>query len=250
MARDGDDRIKSLTFLAAQADFTEAGELTLFIDESQVAMLEDLMFEQGYLDGWQMAGAFHMLRSNDLIWSRIVREYLMGERENADDLASWNADSTRLPFRMHSDYLRKLFLKNQLATGRYCAGGKTVALSDIRVPIFALATEWDHVAPWRSVYKFNDMTDTDVTFLLTDGGHNRGIVASPVNPDRHYHMATRRSFELHVDPDKWVEGVPPVTGSWWPAWASWLHEHSGSQVKPPEMNAPLADAPGAYVHMR
>jgi polyhydroxyalkanoate synthase subunit PhaC len=249
MARDGDDRIKSLTFLAAQVDFTEAGELTLFIDNSQVAMLEDMMFEQGYLDAQQMAGAFRMLRSNDLIWSRMVREYLMGEREDIDDLAAWNADATRLPYRMHSDYLRKLFLHNELAIGLYHAGGRSVALSDIRAPVFALATEWDHVAPWRSVYKYNVLTDTDVTFLLTDGGHNRGIVASPENPDRHYHLATRRNNELYVDPDKWVESVPPVTGSWWPAWSSWLLERSGPLVKPPPMAKPLADAPGEYVHM-
>jgi polyhydroxyalkanoate synthase len=255
MAREQDERLKTLTFLAAQADFTEAGELTLFIDDSQVSLLEDMMWEQGTLDARQMAGAFQLLRSNDLIWSRLTRDYLMGERAPMDDLMAWNADATRMPYSMHSDYLRKLFLNNELAVGRYEVDGRPVALTDIRAPIFAVATEWDHVAPWRSVYKFNLLTDTDVTFLLTDGGHNRGIVAAPQNDKRHYHLATKLKDDPYKDPDSWVEGVAPTQGSWWPAWVTWLEERSGSPVKPPKTGAsarslqPLADAPGGYVHM-
>ena len=198
MALDNDDRIKTLTFLAAQADFREAGELTLFIDESQIAFLEDMMEQQGFLDSAQMAGAFQLLRSNDLIWSRVVNDYLLGERQPVFDLLAWNADATRLPYRMHSDYLRSLFLNNDLAEGRYKADGRAIALTDLRMPIFAVGTETDHVAPWRSVYKFNILSDTAVTFLLTTGGHNAGIVSPPGSPGRNYRMATKLETDRFV----------------------------------------------------
>ena len=253
MARDGDNRLKSATFFAAQTDFTEAGELMLFINESQLSFLEDVMWEQGFLDSRQMAGTFQMLRSNDLIWSRMVRTYLMGEREPMTDLNAWNADATRMPYRQHAEYLRYLFLDNDLAEGRYPAGGRPVALSDVRVPIFSVGTESDHVAPWRSVFKFNLLTDTEVTFLLTSGGHNAGIVSEPGHPRRHYRVATKRAEDHYVDPEVWLAKTPVTEGSWWPEWVAWLDARSGARGAPPKMGAakgeyaPAGDAPGSYV---
>jgi polyhydroxyalkanoate synthase subunit PhaC len=253
MARDGDDRLKSATFFAAQTDFTEAGELKLFINESQLAFLEDVMWEQGFLDSRQMAGTFQLLRSNDLIWSRMVRTYLMGEREAMTDLNAWNADATRLPYRQHAEYLRRLFLDNDLAEGRYPAGGQPIALSDIRVPIFSVGTESDHVAPWRSVYKCNLLTDTEVTFLLTSGGHNAGIVSEPGHAHRRYRVATKSADDRYVDPEVWLTTTPISEGSWWPEWVAWLDARSGARGAPRKMGAgagayaSLSDAPGSYV---
>jgi polyhydroxyalkanoate synthase len=254
MARDHDERLASMTLFATQTDFTEAGELMLFINESQLAFLEDAMWEQGFLDTTQMAGAFQILRSNDLVWSRLVHDYLMGERPPMTDLMAWNSDATRMPFRMHSQYLRQLFLGNDLAEGRYRAGGQTIALADIRVPMFAVGTERDHVAPWRSAYKIHLLTDSDVTFLLTSGGHNAGIVSEPGRGGRHYRVATRHLDDPHVDPDVWVASTPQMEGSWWPAWVTWLDAQSNAQpVAPPALGcpergyAPVCDAPGTYV---
>jgi polyhydroxyalkanoate synthase len=253
MARDGDARLASTSFFAAQADFTEAGELTLFINESQLSFLEDMMWEQGFLDTKQMAGAFQMLRSNDLVWSRIVHDYLMGERAPMTDLMAWNADATRMPYRMHTEYLRRLFLDNDLAEGRFRAGGRQVALTDIHGPLFAVGTETDHVAPWRSVYKFHLLTDADVTFLLTNGGHNAGIVSAPGHPHRRYRVANKSQQDHYRDPDSWAAHAPLTEGSWWPEWVAWLDAHSGAPVAPPQLGAPtagyapLGDAPGAYV---
>jgi polyhydroxyalkanoate synthase len=251
MARDGDDRLRSLTLLAAQTDFTEASELMLFINESQLAFLEDMMWEQGFLDTKQMAGSFQLLNSNDLIWSRMTRNYLMGEREPLIDLMAWNADATRMPYRMHSEYLRHLFLDNDLAEGRYHVGGRAIALADIRAPIFAVGTARDHIAPWRSVHKIHLFTDTEVTFLLTSGGHNRGIVAEPGSGHGSYQVMARTSTDRYADPDAWAQAALRKEGSWWPEWVAWLEKRSGASVPPAAMGAPgyaaLCDAPGTYV---
>ncbi len=253
MARDGDERLATLTLLAAQTDFTEAGEIMLMIDESQIAFLEDMMWEQGFLDSRQMAGAFQMLRSNDLIWSRIVHDYLLGERQTMTDLMAWNADATRMPYRMHSEYLRQLFLDNDLAEGHFEAGGKPVSLADIRAPIFAVGTERDHVAPWRSTYKINLQVESDVTYLLTSGGHNAGIVSEPGHGGRGFRIGTKRPNDHYVDPDRFYAEAPHKDGSWWPEWVGWLEQRSGAPTTLPAMGAPqagyapLADAPGAYV---
>jgi polyhydroxyalkanoate synthase len=253
MARDGDERLATLTLLASQTDFTEAGELMLFIDESQVTFLEDVMWEQGYLDTRQMAGAFQILRSNDLIWSRMLRQYLMGEREPMNDLMAWNADATRMPYRMHSEYLHRLFLDNDLAEGRYRVGERPVALTDIRAPIFAVGTLRDHVAPWRSTYKIHLLADADVTYVLTAGGHNAGIVSEPGHEGRSFRIATKRAADKYQDPEAWQAATPVQDGSWWPAWQEWLARHSDGRIAPPPLGQPrngfrwLCDAPGTYV---
>ena len=253
MARDDDDRLATTTLFAAQTDFTEAGELMLFIDESQIAFLEDMMWEQGFLDSRQMAGAFQMLRTNDLIWSHVVHDYMLGGRQQMTDLMAWNADATRMPYRMHSEYLRSLFLNNDLAEGRFLVGGKPITLTDIRTPVFAVGTERDHVAPWRSTYKVTLQFDTEVTYLLTTGGHNAGIVSEPGHPGCSFRVSTKRPNEHYLDPDGFYAEAPQQDGSWWPEWVAWLADRSGALTAVPAMGAPqagyppLGDAPGAYV---
>jgi polyhydroxyalkanoate synthase subunit PhaC len=253
LAREGQPLLNSITLLAAQTDFTEAGELSLFIDDSQLKFLEDIMWDQGYLESRQMAGAFQLLRSSDLIWSRVVHEYLMGQRAPMTDLLAWNADATRMPYRMQSEYLRRLFLDNDLFEGRYQIDGRPIALTDIRVPIFAVSTESDHVAPWRSVYKINLLGDADVTFVVTNGGHNAGIVSEPGHPGRHYRLSDRAAGAKYVDPDSWFGAADIHEGSWWPAWISWLQQKSHARVSPPPLGdrskgyGSLGPAPGRYV---
>jgi polyhydroxyalkanoate synthase len=256
LGRDHDDRLASLTLFTTETDYSEAGELTLFIDDSEVAFLEDIMSDQGYLDSQQMAGAFQLLRSNDLIWSRMVRDYLLGDRRPPNDLMAWNADATRMPFRMHAEYLRRLFLNNELAAGKYTVDGSPITISDIRAPMFVVATEKDHVAPWKSVYKIHLQADAPITFLLTSGGHNAGIVSEPGHPRRQYRVATCRDGDSYVDPETWYRVASVHEGSWWPEWDTWLREKSTAPpVDPPPLGqpelgyAPLCDAPGTYVHL-
>lgn len=251
MARDGDKRLATVTLMAAQADFSEAGELMLFINESQVSFLEDMMWSKGYLASEQMAGAFQILRSNDLVWSRLQREYLMGDRAPMFDLMAWNADATRMPYRMHSEYLRRLFLDNELSAGKFDVDGRAIALTDIRAPIFAVGTETDHVAPWKSAYKVQLLTDTDVTFVLTSGGHNAGIVSQPGHPRRYYRIKETLHGDPYLDPESWLEVATEHKGSWWTEWGDWLEARSGKRGAVPAMGnddyQPIADAPGSYV---
>jgi polyhydroxyalkanoate synthase len=258
LAEWGDTRIKDITLFAAQTDFSEPGELSLYISPAQVEMLEALMYKEGVLDSKKMGGAFTMLRAHDLLWQPAVKSYLKGERDGMIDLMAWNADGTRMPWKMHTEYLVGLYLNNDLAKGQFKVEGEPVSLKDIRVPMFVVGTETDHVAPWKSVYKVSGLTGSpEFTFLLTSGGHNAGIVSGPVHPKRRHRLRTQKPGEAPLPADEWFAKTPAKTGSWWPTWADWLKAHSSPErVAPPEMGnaekgyAPLGDAPGSYVLQR
>lgn len=253
MARERDRRLASITLMAAQVDFAEAGELLLFVDESQVAFLEDMMHDQGYLDRPQMARTFSTIRSEDLIWSRAIRRYCLGQDDLPTDMGVWVCDTTRMPATMHSQYLRGLFLENRLTAGRFSVEGRVIALKDIAAPMFVVATQTDHIAPWRSVYKTQLFTDCDLTFVLTSGGHNSGIVNEPANPRSLFRKSHRPAGGLYTGPDNWLADAQVQTGSWWPGWAEWLHSQSTGPGAPPATGAPdkglapLCAAPGTYV---
>ena len=247
MARDGDDRLASVSLFAAQTDFTEPGDLKLFINDTQLAWLDDMMARRGGLEGSRMGGAFQMLRADELIWAPFVRRYLLGEGDHLNDLMAWNADQTRMPYRMHSEYLSSLFLRNELAAGHFMIDGRPIALRDIRVPIFALGTAKDHVAPWRSVYKISLLSRTDVTFVLASGGHNAGVVSEPGHKGRSYQHMELPSDGRYVDPEAYLQLATRREGSWWLDWQQWLADRSGARVAPPAMANTICDAPGTYV---
>jgi polyhydroxyalkanoate synthase len=258
LAQQEDERLASVTMFAAQTDFSEPGELSIFITPAQLAMLEAVMWKNGVLDSKQMGGAFQMLRTYDLLWGPSVQTYLKGERTGVNDLMSWNADGTRMAYRMHTDYLHQLYLNNDLAEGRYVAQGMPLDLGDITVPMFVVGTETDHVAPWQSVYKVGKLVRSrDYTFCLTSGGHNAGIISGPQHPKRRHRVLSTRAGARLPAPSQYLEKVEPVQGSWWPTFAEWLAAHSSeTKVKPPTMGAakkgfaPLCDAPGTYVLAR
>jgi polyhydroxyalkanoate synthase len=218
-------------------------------------MLEAVMERSGVLKSEQMGAAFTLLRSRDLLWTPAVNSYLRGKRESPNDLMAWNADGTRMPCRMHAQYLRQLYLDNALARGEFQAEGHRVDLAAIHIPMFVVGTETDHVAPWQSAYKARALTrSTDYTFLLTSGGHNAGIVSGPVHPRRRHRVRTWLNAGDTLTPQAWFETTPPQAGSWWPVWQHWLAQHSTqARVAPPPLGStaagypPIADAPGEYV---
>lgn len=250
-----DRRLASLTLLAAQQDFSEPGELSLFISPSQLDMLEAAMRRTGVLKSEQMGAAFSLLRSRDLLWTPAVNSYLRGKRDTPNDIMAWNADGTRMPYRMHAEYLRRLYLRNELGRGEFTAEGERVDLAAIRLPMFVVGTETDHVAPWKSVYKARGLTRSqDYTFLLTSGGHNAGIVSGPSHPRRRHRVRTWSNEFDTLTPEAWFASTPPQAGSWWPVWDRWLSAHSSAaQVPPPSMGStaagypPIDEAPGRYV---
>ncbi|NMM77590.1 alpha/beta hydrolase [Acidovorax sp. SRB_24] len=244
--------LKTLTLLAAQTDFSDPGELGLFIDEGQIDLLDHITRSQGYLSGKQMAGSFQFLHSRDLVWARRMREYLLGERDQSNDLMAWNADTTRMPARMHHEYLTELYLHNALATHNYCAEGQAVSLADLQPPMFLVGTQRDHVSPWRSVYKLHQLCDAEITFVLASGGHNAGIVSEPGHPHRSYQIHTRPARGRWTEPGAWAAKAPSHEGSWWPAWQAWLARHSSRRqaTSPIAAGTVLCDAPGTYVLQR
>ena len=254
LAAGGNSSLASLTLLAAQVDFSEPGELSVFITPSQIAMLEAMMSKSGVLESERMGAAFALLRSRDLMWTPAVNQYMRGERPQLNDLMAWNADGTRMPYRMHSEYLERLYLKNELAKGTFSLNGTPVDLGQIRLPMFVVGTETDHVAPWRSAYKVRNFTrSADYTFCLTNGGHNAGIVSGPVHPRRRHRILTWTNATATLSPDEWHKIAPLHEGSWWPAWEQWVAGHSGAH-EPARMPAARAsdgaafeDAPGTYV---
>lgn len=254
MARDGDDSLATVSLLAAQTDFSEPGDIRLFVDEAQVTFLEDMMELEGIMPARFMSDGFKMLRSETQVWDTAVRRYLLGEEPKTFDLLAWNEDATRMPYGMMRDYLRGLYLENQLALSRYRVDGRVVSISDIRAPILAVGTTRDHVAPWKSVFKITHLARTDVTFILADGGHNAGIVTEPGHPRRHHQIGHRIAHEHYLSPEAWEDAAARRQGSWWTSWHDWLIERSGEPRKAParlgyaRSGYPiLRDAPGKYV---
>jgi polyhydroxyalkanoate synthase len=211
------------------------------------------MWKIGYLDGVQMAGTFSMLHSIDLIWSNMIRNYLLGQQESVNDLMAWDYDTTRLPYKMHSEYLRKLFLNNDLIQENFKVNKDKIALHDVNIPIFTVSTVRDHIAPWKSVYKIHLFTESDVTFVLTSGGHNAGIVSEPGHPHRSFQMLSQKNADKYLTPAKWLEKAPNFEGSWWPKWQEWLAQHSGKEEHSPSLGNSakgfpvICEAPGTYV---
>ena len=204
-----------------------------------------------------MGAAFMLLRSKDLLWTPAVNTYLRGERTKPNDLMAWNADGTRMPWKMHSEYLDRLYLKNELAQGQFDVAGERVDLEAIRAPMFVVGTETDHVAPWQAVYKVRGLTrSSDYTFLLTSGGHNAGIVSGPVHPKRRFRVRSWSNDAETLPPGDWLETTTAQAGSWWPQWQRWLVAKSGPEKVParavkahsrPGSLAVIEDAPGQYV---
>ena len=248
-----DDTINSITLLAAQADFSEPGDIKNFLNDSHISFLESLMWKQGYLDADNMSDAFKAMRSGDLIWGPMIQRYFHGEDTFMNDLMAWNADGTRMPYQMHHEYLRKMYLDNELADGHYEVNGRKVSLSDITAPMFVVGTQTDHVAPWKSVYKLHQLTNDELTFLLTSGGHNAGIISGPSHPRRSYQVRKRMPRDKYLCAETWADSTEVQQGSWWPAWNEWLDEQLSGQRKPPKTGCAskgyktLRDAPGEYV---
>ena len=242
--------IESATFFTTMVDFEAPGELGVFIDEEQLALVEESMKEKGYFDGAKMAEAFNLLRANDLIWSFVINNYLMGKDPFPFDLLYWNSDSTRMPRAMHSAYLRDMYQHNRLREpGGISLDGVPIDLTTIDLPIYILSTREDHIAPWRSTYAATRLYGGPIRFVLAMSGHIAGVVNPPAANKYGYFTG-----ELAPTPDAWLESAAAHDGSWWPDWDAWVSEHSGGEAQPREPGAGalpvIEDAPGRYVKVR
>jgi len=252
-AKGEEKKVKSVTYFTTMIDFTEAGELEVFIDEEQLAALEAKMNERGYLEGSEMATTFNMLRANDLIWSFVVNNYLMGKDPFPFDLLYWNSDSTRMPAAMHSFYLRKMYVENLLVEpGGIELAGTPIDLSKVKTPTFVLSTREDHIAPWKSTYAAVNTYGGPVKFCLAGSGHIAGVI-NPPNPEKPKYGYWLYSRKVK-DPDAWFEKATQHEGSWWPEWKGWLEKTSGTMIDAREPGCgivePLEAAPGSYVKER
>ena len=248
MASKRDTRVKSATFFTTMVDFAEAGELGVFIDEEQLAALEDKMQKRGFLEGREMATTFNMLRANDLIWSFVVNNYLMGEEPFPFDLLYWNDDSTRMPAKMHSFYLRRMYQQNDLVKpGGIELLGTKIDLRKIRTPAYILSTREDHIAPWTSTYRATQLYKGPIRFVLAASGHIAGVV-NPPDAGKYSHWI---NAELPPEPEAWFKGATEFAGSWWPDWHRWITGLDKAVVPariPGEGGLPaIEDAPGSYV---
>jgi polyhydroxyalkanoate synthase len=254
MAARDDKRIQSATFFATLLDFSEPGELEVFIDEVQVAALEKKMSERGYLEGSEMAVTFNLLRANDLIWSFVINNYLLGKQPFPFDLLYWNADSTRMPAAMHSFYLRNMYLHNKLREpDGITLAGVPIDLSRVKVPLYFASTIEDHIAPWASTYAGARLFTGDTRFVLSGSGHIAGIINPPA-AKKYYYWSHETQEKLAADASAWLAQAQKHDGSWWPDWAAWVATFAGDKVpaRVPGAGAlqALEDAPGSYVKAR
>jgi polyhydroxyalkanoate synthase len=251
MAAKGDDRVKSATFFTTMVDFEEPGELGVFIDDEQLERLDDYMTKTGYLDGKHMSQVFNMMRDNDLIWSFVVNNYLMGREPLAFDLLYWNADNTRMPAMMHSLYLRQMYLENKLVQpGGITLDGVALDLGKVSVPTYIVSTREDHIAPWKSTYSATQLYKGNIRFVLSASGHIAGIVNPPAAKKYCYWTNTKTP----ADPDAWFAGARQHDGSWWNDWQKWVKKHAGGETPARQPGCgtftPIEDAPGSYVKVR
>ncbi len=253
MASRKDDRIKSATFFTTMIDFSEPGEIGVFIDDNQVDSLEQRMREQGYLEGSNMASAFSMLRANDLIWMFAINNYLLGKDPLVFDLLYWNSDSTRMPAEMHSYYLRNMYMENRLKDpGGISIDGQPIDIAKIKVPSYFLSTREDHIAPWKSTYTGASLLSGPVRFVLGGSGHIAGVINPPAAEKYCYWVNNGR--KLPADPEQWLKKAKQNGGSWWTDWNAWVTGLNDAKVPARQPGAGklpvIEDAPGSYVATR